>query len=477
MILFSLTLPAVAAVLLAWAFGPPPPPKRRLAIRTFQACLWAGCGLGLSSCLFFLWYPFVGHPKHGYVEFETVLGLALIALSLLRLIRGRPIAPRATAEVRDWTRWLWVPFVLSALAAGSYLVAYFAREPHGDWDAFSIWNLRARFLYRSGDDWPDTFSPVLFHTDYPLLVSALVARAWVHAGQESTAGPMAVAILFFGLTAGTLASGLNWLRGGGQGWLAGMVLLVSFPFVHAAGQQYADVPLSFFMLAAVAGLAIQDQLPMPGWWLTLGSGVAAGLAAWTKNEGVLFVGVLVASRLAVHGWNRSWRRLVQEGALFAMGLLPAGLALGVLKLGFAPPNDLLAGQGEATLRRLLDLTRHARVLAAAGQQLWEFGPLLLVVLAAYALLVGQPPEGQRCQHVGFPWLVLCLMAAGYYLVYVTTPHDLAWHLSTSLVRLIVQLWPLGLFATFLTVDAPQFSFSARSPAKTKEKARATAVRK
>jgi hypothetical protein len=37
--------------------------------------------------------------------------------------------------------------------------------------------------------------------------------------------------------------------------------------------------------------------------------------------------------------------------------------------------------------------------------------------------------------------VLGLMLASYYFVYVTTPFDITWHVSTSIDRLLVQLWP------------------------------------
>ena len=42
-------------------------------------------------------------------------------------------------------------------------------------------------------------------------------------------------------------------------------------------------------------------------------------------------------------------------------------------------------------------------------------------------------------------LVIALMLAGYYGVYLLTPWDLKWHLDSSLVRLLLQLWPAALF--------------------------------
>jgi hypothetical protein len=40
------------------------------------------------------------------------------------------------------------------------------------------------------------------------------------------------------------------------------------------------------------------------------------------------------------------------------------------------------------------------------------------------------------------------MLASYYLVYVITPFDITWHVSTSIDRLLVQLWPLVVLTAF-----------------------------
>jgi hypothetical protein len=50
---------------------------------------------------------------------------------------------------------------------------------------------------------------------------------------------------------------------------------------------------------------------------------------------------------------------------------------------------------------------------------------------------------------------LGLTLAGYAFVYLTTPQDLAWHLRTSLHRLLLQLWPSALFVFFLLVKTPE----------------------
>jgi small-conductance mechanosensitive channel len=51
--------------------------------------------------------------------------------------------------------------------------------------------------------------------------------------------------------------------------------------------------------------------------------------------------------------------------------------------------------------------------------------------------------------------VLILMLAGYFGIYLITPHDLRWHLLTSLNRLFIQLWPSAVFLCFMVVRTPE----------------------
>jgi hypothetical protein len=41
-------------------------------------------------------------------------------------------------------------------------------------------------------------------------------------------------------------------------------------------------------------------------------------------------------------------------------------------------------------------------------------------------------------------MTLGIVIAGYYVVYLVTPQDLAWHLDSSIDRLLLHLWPSAL---------------------------------
>jgi hypothetical protein len=140
--------------------------------------------------------------------------------------------------------------------------------------------------------------------------------------------------------------------------------------------------------------------------------------------------------------------------MFFGGLLPVLAVVVLFKILYAPPNDLLSGQGwRITMARLADLSRYAitaRVFIAEGLRVGNGGPALL---AAYLLLVGFRLEDRRPTVILLA-VILALTLAGYFLVYIITPHDLQWHLEFSIDRLIMHLWPGVLFVFFLVVPTP-----------------------
>ena len=120
--------------------------------------------------------------------------------------------------------------------------------PHGYWDAWSIWNLRARYLFR-GNNWTAVFSGLVSHAEYPHLVSASVFRGWTYCGKETLLVPILFAALFTYATPGLLLSSLMLVRSIFQGVIASLLLFGMPYFIEQGIAQYADVPLSFFILA------------------------------------------------------------------------------------------------------------------------------------------------------------------------------------------------------------------------------------
>ena len=217
-------------------------------------------------------------------------------------------------------------------------------HPHGGWDAWAIWNLKARWLAAEGGWWPAILTNQAFadaHPHYPLLLPVSIARVWSFLGSTHVAVPQAVAI-GSALTVLALLTASTWaLRGPLTAAVAAAGLLTVPSFVVAATSQTADVSLAAYYLLTFTALAIGLAHGRSPAWMVV-AGLAAGAAAWTKNEGLLFA-LCAAISLAVvtrHATDDR-RTLVTRVGGFLLGASPFLAATAAIKL-IAPANVLIA---------------------------------------------------------------------------------------------------------------------------------------
>jgi len=256
---------------------------------------------------------------------------------------------------------------------------------------------------------------------------------------------------------GLVVASVRQFRGNLSGWLAGLILFCANALFILAPTQCVDIPLSLFSLSTIVLLYLYEHGPEKNLRILLMAGFTAAACAWIKNEGWLFFLVLSFVRfglLSLIQRRFSWKELFSWG----LGALPALAAALYFKLVFAPANDLLAGMGAETLRQLVNPARYQLVLISFATQLVNLDPkysIPVLILPVIALLYGVrlPPEERP--HFIQSASLLVLLLAGYFLIYVTTPRDLEWHLTTSLNRLFLQLWPLMVFETAMLLRVPE----------------------
>ena len=138
----------------------------------------------------------------------------------------------------------------------------------------------------------------------------------------------------------------------------------------------------------------------------------------------------------------------------------------ILFKSLTPPSDLFVDLAKS-FQQLLDISRYQLIFNRLGKQFVSFGYWRIsffVVLLLYAFLVWIKPANTQ----GKRWVPLALIFfqfSGYYIIYLMTPHDLAWHLNTSLGRLIFQLLPLLIFGLFGILQSPADIFKEKLFAK------------
>jgi len=453
--IFSLLAAWLLPALVAWLLVSLAIPlaKQSLAGLILRAALCVPLTVGIGSVAFYIGLLSLGAATRAYVVAETA-GLTLLAFALAVARRSRsdpPARPPHPAGPRA-NFWLVAAVLTLAALALTTLIAEARAAPHGNWDASSIWNLRARFLHRGGDHWARVFDPRIgwSHPDYPLLVPAAVARSWLYFGSESQLAPAAISIASTMAVVALLASAVATLRDSTLALLAALALLATDPLIRLGADQYADIPLAALMLAATTTLCISLHSDRPERGPALLVGLLVGFACWTKNEGIVFAAVLVLV-LLIRAIRSARDRTL---AHVLIGLLPMALLIAHFKLRFAPPNDLFADSTPAELvRRLLEPRRH---LLAAPRFAWSvlsFGKGIPVVLLAGATILGRRPRTSPAL-AWLPGTIAAAMLAIYYMIFVVTPQDIAWHINHSATRLLLQIYPIALLAGLLSVASP-----------------------
>jgi len=431
--------------------------------------LAGGFGIGISSIVFFL-ARMLG-TNHFVVG---DIALLLLVCTLQYLARPRSSAGFKAKAVIDFEfpRWLRriliVAFVFALLAAFYSTTTRAVTHPHGDgWDAFAIWNLHARFLFLGGGHWRDGFNALIpwSHPDYPLLLPAATARFWSYAGVDCPMVPAALGLVFTFSTLALLVSSLFQLRGSNAALLAGIALSAT-PFLAEHGAaQYADVPLSFFILAVIVLLHFGSHLGpetqsrrLNRCWTLAGAG--AGFAAWTKNEGLLFLAALFLA-FGLVAITKPWQNSAAgfpDRRLYlllqaVLGAVPILAIIAWFKRSVATSGDLLSTP-QLMIHRILTPGRYGIILRWYAKEFLRFGgwwivPGTVLLVAFYFLVRTKGTEPEPLLRVSITALTLTL--AGYFMIYLITPLDLYWHLRFSLNRLFLQLWPATLFLFFLFV--------------------------
>ena len=219
----------------------------------------AGCaGLGLSS-VSTMWLVALGvviGPR--FVAADALLWIAIGAVAWWRLRRHglacewRSGAP-ASARRLTTTDWLVrVLFGVVAVVAAATAVAEYIAAPHGQWDAWAIWNQKARFLFRGGDEWTAVLAIDWSNPSHPLLVPTAVARLWAYAGAELTIVPAMLGVVFGAAIVAVVMGALDVRRT--RAWIAGSVVLAPGTFVQQIVSQQADVPFALFMVSTLVML-------------------------------------------------------------------------------------------------------------------------------------------------------------------------------------------------------------------------------
>lgn len=416
---------------------------------------WGGSA-GLATLYEFV-ALYCGFSVRGTIQGGEWLAPIAVLLVARRALSVEEPSREQFADGESLSPWLPGIFLLSGVLALAGMILYYQTAPQGDWDAWDFWNHRARCLFRApGAAWSLIFNPSYRHIDYPLHVPLGVVRGWNWLGGETEWFPWLQGVLFTVATVALLGGAVAARNGRVLGAMAGLTLLATTQFLRVGAAQYADIPLAFYFLATIILLhwPVRNSVLQRRVWIF--AGFCAGLSAWTKNEGLMFLIIGGGVPFAVALYARNGRRAGRELFCGAMGAALPLLALFLFKRSIPVSNDLVAAQTPRQLwQSLTEVARYQEIVLAVFSAVWKVARLLVVAIPALIWWLGLRPDWKTESKRDV--LIWAGLLSGYGLVFLCTPHDLAWHLRTAADRLLIQVWPAMLYSVFIRLENRDFA--------------------
>jgi hypothetical protein len=442
------------------------PGLRATTGRPARLALGYGAGMGLTALVLFAVCLARLRPTAGLVAAALVLcGLLSAALARARARRGgraldwrdallpvlsapaalAPRAPSAAGRLASTALLALAAVLVAALAALS------VAQKAAFVDAHAVWMLKARAVVTDGGldgPWLRHWSDQHDRRGYPLLWP--LDAAWVHLLAGGVDDGLAKLVLG-GFLAALCALLHELLAHRCPAWIAALgtaLVPLALPTINVTLWGVADLPLTFFLLAALHAL-----LPPRGTPCLTRAAFFLALAPFTKLEGAVAAGAFALAWLLAGGEDADEARrapaaaglrrrapgaarLVAGAAIVAVGWTLFLRAYGVVDL--VPP---IATTGAALLERGAVLA-HGLLASLVDTRWLLLWPLFLLALAV-GVRRGGPPRVALLAAA-----LLVGLDAG--LLLLAAPEEPA-KVSVALERLLFQAFPVALFATLATL--------------------------
>jgi hypothetical protein len=382
---------------------------------------------------------------------------ALIAIAGLPHARRTAVAMvSAPASVSRSSRQNSIALCLTALIALQIAYAMFFALSFSirGWDSWEFWFMKARILFTHRALTPD-FPPGPSFADYPLHMPLAVSWLYAAAGSVQDRAAKVLYVLQF---AGLLIAfnGLVRSMTSRMHALFFTALLSSVPVlvIQGAGLPpgvdgfglyewdqvgYSDLTLSlcFLLAGGLVCVAFETKHAVCLYWAAF----FCGVGAWTKNEGLVFAClgasamVWAARRRIVFG-----RELIALAAIILVFILPWSLYKSLLHVSSDYMRDTRARMNVGAFRNV------PIVLSGLGSRfLKATGPINLwfYLYASTVILNRRRLRSSPALVVDF--LVVSQLMV-YLCVFVMSPQEIRWSVSTTMSRVILHVAPLGLLA-------------------------------
>jgi hypothetical protein len=180
--------------------------------------------------------------------------------------------------------------------------------------------------------------------------------------------------------------------------------------------------------------------------LLLGA-MLAGFAAWTKNEGLVLLSLLAVAAAWLAARHRTPKPLVWAAA----GALPPLISIAWLKFAVmrVPPGYFSESDTTGALVNRLFASERLELVGSVVAEHWARwggpGAQGLLPLITGAVVLAAVVRRRASRPIA---LVTAAMFVAYVVSWVLSPLDTRWLVTTSADRLLAQLWPSMVIASF-----------------------------
>ena len=487
-ILSNLLIGCQIIIILIWKFSPGNLQKAGLSFKIFSIItLGFLLGTAFNSYLFYLGLILITKLNIRYQEFALLpeilatLSLAyLVVHNRTKILRFYSNSPSNFCFYK-FSALTGFATIISAISYKTLIICI--KKPLGDWDAWAIWNLKAKAIFKSIRLFPESSwlmalepSREWTHNDYPLFLPISIVRSWNILGTDSRMVPLVEGWLISVLS-GLLILLVCWQKNWWLSIIVSLIYLTNPNFINFSSSQYADIALGSFLLLTIYTfqntITAEDNESRKFWMiLSLIFGLAS---AWTKNEGLiclslisicyLFYGLVcylkqskLKNSLKDYISKLKLSLLTVEFYIISIGFL----ALLHFKIFAASGNDFINNSvnnnfsdGISTSIKIFDTTRYQTIFNFFYERMLidykYIAPLcLLVFLVSFAINFRKKLSFNIKECI--PILIwLCILSI-YFFIFIVTPKELNWHLNTAANRLLLQIYPLGVYGAICFTD-------------------------
>ncbi len=406
-----------------------------------------GLGLGISSYLGFLSFLIVDGFQRIvilYLHALLIIGLIIIRAKLISRQKKSFIPRKKFFTAGNISICCILLCVIPLGIAASHY-------PWGGWDAWSCWNLKAKFLFLGENHWKNIFSPILWRASphYPLLLPLTNIWTWIFLQTPSNLGPLTITVLFTLLTSCLLFAGLHYLTKSYSSILASLIITTLPFYVTLAISQYCDNVLAYFLLAALICFLIAVQKGSKSFLLL--AGLFTGFMSFTKPEGtiaailVVILGTIILFAEKKKNLHDGWKPI----CVFLGGAAIAFLPTMIFKFVYSPGNQTFVN-GLFSQEKPVSLDRLKFVLIFFAAELtakrWNW--IWLVLLAGLVL------SGKKCFQKGIrivPGFLFSYLAIIIFYYCLNTYFEIRWWLQVTLNRILFSLLPTFLLWVFYSL--------------------------